>query len=89
MGKFAIIQKGYAIFGIGDTLEAAYRDAKEWTDDDLPELDEIPSDTNMHGEMFWAEITPALAAAVEGSGGDIVYGELPDGTLCTPEEEDE
>ena len=83
---YAIVQNGHAVFGIGDTLEAAYRDAHEWTDD-LPDLTDIPGTSNTDGELFWALITPALATQVQARGGDVAWGELSDGTLCTLSEE--
>lgn len=83
---FAIVQNGYAIFGVGDTLQEAYRDAQEWTENMLP-LAELPSTSNISGELYWARITDALAAQVRKRGGDIAWGELPNGTLCTLAEE--
>jgi hypothetical protein len=79
---YAIVQNGYAIFGTGDTLEAAYRDAQKWVDDLCP-LDELTNDPDKDGDMFWATITPALAEEVDERGGDIAWGKLSDGTLCT------
>jgi hypothetical protein len=83
---YAIVQNGHAIFGVGDTPSAAYRDAKEWTDD-LPAFEELSRTPLMDGKMFWAKITPALARQVNHGSGDIAWGELPDGTLCTVAEE--
>ena len=38
---YVIIQKGFSIFGIGETIEEAKTDAKEWFDDDT-NLDNLP-----------------------------------------------
>jgi hypothetical protein len=46
-------------------------------------LDELTNDPDKDGDMFWATITPALAEEVDERGGDIAWGKLSDGTLCT------
>lgn len=39
--KYAVIQIGYGHFGIGDTIEAAKNDAREWLDRDT-DIESIP-----------------------------------------------
>lgn len=41
--SFCVIQKGYAIFGIGDTEEEAIKDAKVWLERDEEDLKDLPS----------------------------------------------
>ncbi len=84
---YAVILDGYAIYGIGDTEEAAIADASKWVGD--PEdLIDLPSKAPFVGDMFIAPCTEALVAEVKRIGGAFAYGELPDGTICLESEED-
>lgn len=90
----AVEQHGFAVFGIGDTIDAAKADATEWLDksDHGTESDLAAADWNSrpnHGDLRLARITPELAAAVREHGGHLAYGTLPDGTLCTTEQQEE
>ena len=68
-----------AIMTMGATEEAAVAEVEEIAGQEFAELTE----TNL------CEITPTLAAHVEEHGGvGIRWGTLPDGRLCTEEEED-
>ena len=63
-----------AIFGTGNTAEAALTDAREWAD-------------NMN-TIQTAEATPELIAEVEQNGGDCVFMELSSGVYGTEEQYD-
>jgi len=65
-----------AIFGRGNTPEEALSDAVEWTGGDTNGLTAL-------------ECTPALRAEIEANGSPLSWSELPDGTQCTVEEEEE
>lgn len=67
---YAIIQNGYAIFGVGETKDETYANAREWTDD-LPE--EVPTSTNTIGDFFIVDATQRLVDAVNEKGGQIPY----------------
>ena len=82
---YAIVQKGYAIFGIGATRDEAIDDAREWLEE--PFGDDIPNHTGVIGDMFCARCTQALADAVRNRGGAIAWSEKSDGILCLPVEE--
>ena len=64
-----------AIFGIGATPSEALSDAVQWTGDDTEGLVALPC-------------TPALRDEVEKNGAPASWGELPDGTQCTEQEEE-
>lgn len=74
---YAVIQDDPGvIFGVGDTEEDAWAEAKEW----------IGKGSSLDGlEIF--PCTPALAALVQEGGGDITFGKLSDGRLCAANEE--
>lgn len=61
-----------AIWGTGDTAEAAIADVSQWVD---PEHVTDPFET--------AVMTPELAAIVASAGGNTAFGLLPDGRLGT------
>lgn len=82
--EIAIYQVGYAFFGVGQTLEAAIKDAKEWTAAPLS-AETISDDDTIHGNMVWVHVTPALAAAIRDDG-QCRHEELPSGIYGTPAE---
>lgn len=57
---YAVVQDGYAIFGVGSTAEAAVADAREWVSD--PDtLDDLPDRPRFSGDMYLAPCTSATA----------------------------
>jgi hypothetical protein len=70
---YAVIQEGYAIFGIGTTQAEAISDAEQWTD---KPFNIVPYNQATDGDFFVVECTPELAKAV--SRGVITY-EIIDG----------
>lgn len=86
----AVEQHGYAVFGVGETVQQAKADAAQWLDHDAREaLADVTWNARPNdGEMRLARVTPALATAVHARGGMLAYGQLADGTLCTEDEAD-
>ena len=88
---YAVYQSGYAIFGTGETREAAIADAEQWLD---AETDLATISTGggqrgeIHGNLYVAPCTAALAVEVHEHGGDIVYEINDDGTLSLGDGED-
>ena len=80
---FAVEQVGYAIFGVGETPEAAKQDAAQWLDagTNTDKISLIPSPVD--GDLRLVRITQALADIVRAHGGNVPYATLPNGTLCT------
>lgn len=69
---FAIVQYGFAIYGVGQTESAAWEDAAEWLDDDT--LGEDTTDQpRVHGEIYCLPATAALIEAVNTLGGDVSF----------------
>ena len=66
---YAVIQPNYAIFGVGDTVEAAWADAEEWAEN-FDGLDAVPC-------------TQRLFDAVKQLGGQIEW-EIVDGVADLP-----
>ena len=51
---YVIYQKGYVVFGFGETLESALSDAREWTDiEDMP----VEDWEGNHGDMVYSKIS--------------------------------
>lgn len=69
--KYAVYQYGYAIFGIGTTIDEAIDDAKQYADE-LP--DDIPMyrGQNIDGAMYVIEVTDRLYYKVQEVGGSDV-----------------
>lgn len=70
---FCVIQKGYAIFGIGDTEEKAMDDAKHWLGNDDKDLlwDCLPSYPAANiGELTILPCTDELYGFIQ-DGGDL------------------
>lgn len=83
--KYAVVQDGYAVFGIGDTREAAIADARAWGATDVD--DAMPSNPGWFGGFYCARCTDALAKAVHEDGGDIQFWRRADGVVCLPDED--
>lgn len=69
--KYAVYQYGYAVFGIGTTIDEAIEDAKQYADE-LP--DEVPmySGQNVDGAMYVIVVTDRLYYKVQEVGGSDV-----------------
>jgi len=86
--KYAVMQTGYAIYGVGDTERDAMENAVQWIDearsaDDVADL--ISKGNGFHGDFKIAKITDKLADQA-GSDGALPWDQLDDGTYCTVEE---
>jgi hypothetical protein len=81
----AIEQSGYAIFGVGETLEEALADANQWLDTELTAAD--LGDGRVIGEMCEITISASVRDAVLADGGDVAIEEF-DGVYYTPAELD-
>lgn len=68
---YVVYQSGFAIFGTGETPDAAEADAQEWTSETIDAAEAGHGET--HGEMYYAPATARLLAAVARDGGDIRY----------------
>lgn len=81
-----IIYTHEAIFGTGETAEAAWADAEQWMDDPVEDKDADELDSS---DGPWARpATAALLAEVAKRGGAISWGNV-DGVACTKAEEEE
>lgn len=80
--QIAVVQVHYAVFGIGDTLADAIREANKYTSD--PISTKSFGDVRTHGDMVAVSITPALAerVAIDGT----TAFEIRRGVAMTPEE---
>lgn len=86
--RYAVVQHGVAVFGLGSTEEQAITDARGWCAVDNAAIpDELPSRPANLYDFYIARCTPALAQAVADFGGDIAFARTTDGTVCLPEEE--
>lgn len=86
---YAVIQLGYAVYGVGETEEAAEQDARQWLDDGLDDDLEIggpPNRSSVEGDICLVECTQALMLKVQTDGGDIRYDINDEGKACLPEE---
>lgn len=54
---YAVVQIGYAIFGVGETPDEAQDDAREWLDDPCDDMDE---DSQIIGNLATVECTKKL-----------------------------
>lgn len=77
MAKF-IIENDVAIWGVGDTTDAAWADMERHID---------TTENYTRDDFRCCEATDELIAEVEERGGAISWGQLPDGTRCTNEQE--
>lgn len=77
----AVYQDGYAIFGIGNTVEEAIEDAKNDGIDEPDELEDEIADSNSNfiGDMIIINISKAVKEEVERIGGDVVIIKCDDG----------
>lgn len=66
--KYAVYQYGYAVFGIGTTVDEAIADAKIYADN-VPEDIEKYKGQNIDGEMYIIQITDKLYYKVQEVGG--------------------
>ncbi|MBK6599154.1 MAG: hypothetical protein IPG25_15265 [Proteobacteria bacterium] len=79
----AIYQNGYAVFGVGRTLDEAILDANKWLDEPIT-TDDLCSD-NIDGAMIEITITERLAEAIAKRGGDIGIEQISRGLYDLPE----
>lgn len=75
--KFAAYD-GVAVWGVGNTPEAALRDAREWVDKDTAD--------SFVASLKTAKMTPALVDQVEAGGAAGLFGLIPGGRLGSKEE---
>lgn len=75
MTMYALIQTGYAIFGVGETVDAARADAAPWLDDDtdvnaVPAFDNLPAmfARTVYGDLAVVPCSTALAEYVRQHG---------------------
>lgn len=84
--KYAVVEDGMAIHGIGSSEADAIADAREWgTDPDL--LEDLPLRPAAIGDLYVTRCTDALAKAVAKNGGDILFRQRADGVVCLPDED--
>jgi hypothetical protein len=89
---YAIYQSGFAVCGVGDTLEAAQDDAREWLNDPLTDLERLivvgreSGRGEIHGALYARPCTTRLAAMVREYGGDLAYGVNDNGELDSDED---
>ena len=77
--KYAVYQYGYAIYGIGVTVNEAIEDAKIYADN-VPEAIEEYGGQNVGGKMYIIIVTDRLyykAQEIGGSDVPIEHGEYP------------
>ena len=73
---YAVIQKGFYLFGTGATPEEAIQEANQWLNhEDNVELTELETyyDLANIGELVLIEASKKLHEKVEEEGGDILY----------------
>ncbi len=83
---YAVVQDGYAIFGVGSTEAEAIKDARHWSSDP-DEFKDLPDRPNFAGDMYVTECTAALAATVKVNGGQVAHT-LRDGVVYLDDELD-
>ena len=80
----ALIQRGYVIFGVGETDDDARQEAEQWLD-----ADSSRDEGDNNGDLAVVPCTRALMEAVQKFGGDLSWaspnGRDDDG-ICLPEE---
>lgn len=79
--KYALIQNGYAIFGVGNTEDEACENAREWLENPDEAIARAKENEIVapYGEFFIAPITDELAEKVEIVGGDVTFFPNDDG----------
>jgi len=88
---YIVYQSCCAVFGTGDTLDAAKIDAERWMDQPEPDLlESLPRGDNgeISGEFYYLPATATLIAAVKEHGGDIAWHTV-NGIAVTQSEYDE
>jgi hypothetical protein len=88
---FIVYQSGYAVFGIGQTLNAAKFHALQWLERfTIEELKDLPRGGNgeRDGELYFLPATASLIGRVKENGGNTTFTSC-NGIACTPEEADE
>ena len=73
---YAVIQKGFYLFGTGATPEEAVKEANQWLDhDDNVTLEELETyyEVANHGEMVLIEASKKVHEKVLEEGGDFLY----------------
>jgi len=73
---YAVIQKGFVLFGTGETPEAAIQDANQWLGyENYVTIDEIETYYGLacEGELVLIEASKKLHEKLVKEGGDILY----------------
>jgi len=70
---YAVIQIGYAVYGIGSTITEAINNANEWMDGDVEISEFISNNSHAVGDIVVLRCSEALANAIAEKGGDIAY----------------
>jgi len=81
---FLLYREGYEIYGVGETPEAAKKDASEWLDDGIEEAwraEMIEKDGGVLGKLYVSKCTDRLALALEGDIRDLVFDWNEDGLI--------
>lgn len=78
---YAVIQNGYAIFGVGETEEEAREDAAQWLDDSKESLKQ---ESGIDGGICCVNCTKSLHDAVK-ENGTLTWADHNDG-ICLPKE---
>jgi hypothetical protein len=68
---YIVYQSGFAVFGTGETPEAAEADAAEWADGEIDAAEGGRGE--VHGEWYYLPATARLIAAVAERGGQIGF----------------
>lgn len=80
---YAVVQLGYAVFGVGGTQVEAWSDASQFMSE--PMDDDSTEERGVHGELYCMPATAALIAAVQARGGDVSH-DVVDGVVMTAAE---
>ncbi len=85
---YAVVQDGYAVFGVGETELEAIADARQWVSDP-DSLKYLPGWPNFRGDTYISLCTDALVAAVKRDGGQIKHTLHTDGVVYLDDELDD
>jgi hypothetical protein len=81
---FVLYREGYEIYGVGETPEAAKKDASEWLDDGIGEAsgaEMTEKDGGVLGKVYVSKCTDRLALALKEDIRDLVFDWNEDGLL--------
>ncbi len=81
---FAVFREGYEIYGVGETPEAARKDASEWLVEDREEAEGaemIEHGPGVLGKVYIGRCTERLAVALQEDIRELVYDWNEDGLL--------